>query len=323
MKKILLPVFLILGIVIGSGFSTGKEIFVFFTQFGILSLIFIPIAGILFYFSFYFLMTKGLEKLKKFKMSKILSFLFLFCAVIFSSSMFAGISTIGESSSRFLSILLMLIILILCFFASYKKQDFLSKVNFYLVPILLGIILIFFIFKLPSLNFLSIIPDFCLKNFLKGGVFSFLYVILNISLSSTVIAECGKSLTKKQIKLVCLLSAIILSAFMLMINILILCNYDLYDSQMPLLEIGTGVFVPLLKFVIMLGCLTTLLADVYVAGTSVKSLGINEKFSFVICVIFPYFLSKIGFSNIVSVLYPFVSTIGIFLLFLIFFKRST
>ena len=42
-------VMLIIGMVIGSGFASGKEIAVFFSRFGWLSYVFIPIAFLLFF----------------------------------------------------------------------------------------------------------------------------------------------------------------------------------------------------------------------------------------------------------------------------------
>ncbi len=323
MKKCLLAIFLILGTVIGSGFSSGKEVFVFFSRFGYYSFVFIPIAFLLFYFVFYFLMIKGRARVENLIHSRFLSVLMLICAIVFSSSMFAGIKSCMLGNSLFITILLFVLIFILCFYACYKKLDYLSALNLFLIPILLVILLLFFMFKITDLQFTEVFtPNFELGVF-GGGFYSILYILLNVSLSSIVIAKSGEGMTKKQIRRASFVSAFILSAFLLMVNILLICNYDLASCDMPLLALSDGAFTYLLTFVIMIGCLTTLLSDIYIASSSCKQFHLKGRFNFVICVILPYVISNIGFSYIVSWLYPIVSLLGIVIMFLIFFKKPT
>ena len=323
MKKCLFALFLILGTVIGSGFSTGKEVVVFFSRFGYYSLFFIPLAGVLFYFTFYFLMTKGLKKIRGKSNSKFIPILMLICCTVFSASMFAGIGNCTLSSPKIIEIILLVLVFILCFFACFKKMKFLSVTNLILIPLLLLIILIFFICEIPNASFVSLPKTNHVVGIFGGAFFCVLYIILNVSLSSIVIAKSGEGLTKKQIRLVSLVSAIALSVFILLINILVICNYDLISADMPLLALSSGVFSFLLRFVIMVGCLTTLLSTIYIAADSCRSLKIRDRFIFIICSILPFIISAIGFSSIVSWLYPFVSFLGVFILFLLFFTKAT
>ena len=226
MKKCLLAISLILGTVIGSGFSTGKEIAVFFSRFGYYSFLFIPLSAVLFYFAFYFLMYKGREKLQSQRNSKLVLVLMLVSASVFSASMFAGIGNCANDVSKVLKYILLFSVLLLCFFACFKKLEFLSKVNLILIPILLAIILIFFIFAFPKSSFVGFPKQGFLVEFFGGAFYTVLYIVLNLSLSSIVIADTGRNLTKKQIKCASLISAIILSVFMFLINLLIVCNYD-------------------------------------------------------------------------------------------------
>ena len=53
MKKVWTTVFLLFGTIVGSGFSSGKEILVFFSRFGELSYLYIVIACVLFFLLFY------------------------------------------------------------------------------------------------------------------------------------------------------------------------------------------------------------------------------------------------------------------------------
>ena len=52
MKKIWQVVFLIVGSIIGAGFASGRELSLFFAEFGYASLYFLPIVFILFYDKF-------------------------------------------------------------------------------------------------------------------------------------------------------------------------------------------------------------------------------------------------------------------------------
>ncbi len=323
MKKCMLPIFLILGTVIGSGFSTGKEIVVFFTRFGYYSFLFIPIAFVLFYFTFYFLMTKGYQKIKGKTNSRFIHILILICCTVFSSSMFAGVGNCSIGVPTWVTIILFVLVFLLCFFACFKKIKFLSVINLVLIPTLLLVLLAFFIYELPKSSFSNLPNQNFLLGIFGGAIFCVLYIVLNVSLSSVVIAKCGEDLTKKQIRLVSFLSSLILSVFVLLINILVFCNYDLLSAEMPLLALSDGTLSFLLRFVIMIGCLTTLLSMIFIGAESLRQLKSRDLSIFVVCVILPFALSMIGFSSIVSWLYPFVSLLGIFLLYLLFFTKST
>ncbi len=322
MKSVFFVVFLILGTVIGSGFSTGKEIAVFFSRFGVYSFFFIPLCFVLFYFVFCFLLTRGKEKLKKYKKSKMVSLLMFVCATIFSSSMFAGVDNCVQNNSFVFRIILMSMVIVLCFFACFKEIKFLSKINFVLIPFLLVILFGFFVFKLQNSSFSQIFSPRVLTGLFGGGLYMILYVVLNISLSSVVIARAGENLTKKQAKLTAFLSAFVLSAFILMINVLVICNFEMVNSSMPLLAMSEGISTILLRFVIMVGCLTTLLSMIYISASCCNKFAFSDRIVFVVCVLLPFVIGKIGFSYIVSFLYPLASYLGIFLLFLLFLRKS-
>ena len=74
MSKVFLIVFVIFGTVVGSGFSSGKEIMIFFSRLGVLSYLYILLAGFGFFWLFLFflnLWTKSFEKSGKFQNIKL------------------------------------------------------------------------------------------------------------------------------------------------------------------------------------------------------------------------------------------------------------
>ena len=320
MKKCLLIIFLILGTVIGSGFSTGKEIAVFFSRFGYYSVLFIHLVFVMFYFTFYFLMRKGSKK--TYKKSRTIDIIMIFCATIFSSAMFAGIENCGLKGGYVFYFLLLLAVLLLCLIACFKKLLFLSKVNLLIVPLLLCIFVIFFFQALPKSSLGKIDGNGVLIDFFGGGFYSILYVVLNISLSSVVIASSGDGLTKKQIKWVSFFASLILSVFIFVINYLLLCNYDFINVAMPLLSLSSGIVNIAIKIAIIFGCLTTLLSMIYISANCCKRQSMSHFMTFAVCVALPFLMSVIGFSSIISWLYPIASFLGVFLLFLLFFKKE-
>ena len=88
MSKVFMLVFLIFGTVVGSGFSSGKEIMVFFSRYGVVSYLYILLAGILFYLIFYFFLSYGKYILKKLSKYKFIDVFLGFISVIFCSCMF-------------------------------------------------------------------------------------------------------------------------------------------------------------------------------------------------------------------------------------------
>ena len=62
MLKVLPAVFLIVGSIIGAGFASGRELSLFFAEFGYNSLYFLPIVFILFYYCFKMFLTLGSTK---------------------------------------------------------------------------------------------------------------------------------------------------------------------------------------------------------------------------------------------------------------------
>lgn len=322
MRKCLLTISLILGTVIGSGFSTGKEIVVFFSRFGWFSFLFVAASFFLFYFGLLFLLTKGQKRLQNKKRDSVTLWLMFACSLVFSASMFAGVESCCGGVSFGIRVLLYASVLFLSFLACFKKLSFLSKINAVLIPCLLAIILAFFLFNLPNLSHISLPTQNVGLGLFGGGLFCVLYFVLNVSLPSVVIAESGKELTKKQAKLVSFVASLVLSVFIFLINLLIVCNYEVAPFAMPILALSKGVFAFLLRFVVLVGCLTTLLSDIYISSSVCKNFNLGDAITVSLCVGLPLGLSLVGFSHIVSWLYPVASLIGIFLLFQIFLQKN-
>lgn len=321
MKKVWTTVFLIFATIVGSGFSSGKEIFVFFSRFGHLSYLYIFLACLLFFALFYLFLSKGYIVIEKLEKSKILNLVMIFISIIFCASMFAGLKTLFAFSSNLVYILLCAILLLLCLFVTVKGFKALEKVSLFLMPFCSFIflaVLIYICTKKSDLVFASDIPF--------GFFYCPLYVALNFSTSTFIVSKAGCGLSKKQIFLISLFSALLLLTFLTFGNFVLTSHPDSFYAEMPFLFLcqDNTFFFVLCYIVILIGCLTTLLSLCVTLKASlsnfVKSEGVNISLS----VFMPFLLSEIGFAMIVSHVYPLASVLGIFVLlfFMLTFKKS-
>lgn len=301
-------VMLIIGMVIGSGFASGKEIAVFFSRFGWLSYVFIPIAFLLFFGVFYWILYYGKKGVQKFYSSKAFLIISVVVSLVFTSSMFAGTTATISTGIKWIDIFLIISLLIGCVIVSQKGVGLLAKINSYLIPFTIVVL-----FGCLTKN-VGQSQSFVNGDFFSGSLFSILYVVMNVSTSCLVMGMLGQDMTKKQILIVSFFASLILALLLTFINFVLLGNEGSLLLSMPLLEISSGKIYTLMRVVIFLGCLTTLISLVFTISQSLKKLGVFGFFNIFISVFFPFFASFLGFGQIVSVLYPIVSVLGIFLL---------
>ena len=304
---------MIVGMFIGSGFVSGKEIAVFFSRFGNFSYIFIPLAFILFFAGIFWILSHGERAEEKFNSSKSLIFISILVNLIFTSSMMAG--TIMSLKTKYiaLTIILILALLFLCYRVIKKGMGYLTKVNMVLVPILIIVLLICL---LKNVNVGHMIES---KNALYAGFFAILYILMNLSSSCLVIGKLGSDLSRKSRIYVSLFSSLILTVLLLGINYTLLSNENSLDLAFPLLEMSEGYVFYLMKFVLFIGCLTSVLSIVFVNSKSLLSLGIKGFLNYLVSVCLPLLISMFGFGNIVSYLYPLASILGGLILVSLYF----
>ncbi len=311
MLKIFSVVFLIFGTVVGSGFSSGKEIMVFFSQFGITSYLYIFVAGFLFYAVFFFFLEYGNKISKKLEESKILNFMVLFISLVFCSSMFAGIKNLFSYFSTPFFVISFVSLVILCLLVTKKGIRSLEKVNLVLMPLTM----LCFIFVLGFC--VQQHSDFSFSNSPWAGAFyGPLYVALNTCMSGFVISRAGDGLSKKQKRFSCLLATCLIVGLLLFGNFVLLNNSESFFSEMPFLSLASKnenmFYVAFL--IIFCGCFTTLISLCYTLKVCLSRIIKNETTCVILSVFMPLIASQLGFSQIVSFLYPICSVLGIFML---------
>lgn len=306
----------VIGMFIGSGFASGKEIAVFFSRFGLYSYIFIPFAFILFFGGVFWILSQGEKGEEKFKSSKLLIFTSILVNLIFTASMMAGTMTSLKINSILMNLFLILIIFFLCCRVMKKGMGYLTKTNLILMPILIISLICCLIRNAGTEYFIK--PN----NAVYAGFYAILYIFMNMSSSCLVIGKMGVGMSRKERVFISLISSLILVILLFGINYTLLTNKGVLDMSLPLLEISSGGVYYLMKFVLFTGCLTSLLSVVFVNSKSLNELGIKGIWSYILCILLPFGISFLGFGNIVSYLYPVASILGGGILLSLYFSPT-
>jgi len=312
--QVLIVIISIIGLVVGAGFVSGKEVLTFYSRFGIWSFLGIIISFFIFWGLIGFLLNFNKNNSKN---SKILSIISLIITSIFSSAMFAGVNKLIVFKNNVLTLFLLSVVFLLCFLIFKNGFHALKKLNMILVPAIILTIVVLFCKYVKVQGFASE------SNFsFLAIVYGIFYSMLNIANGSFVLINLGIELSKKQKAQVSFISALVLALLLTAVNILLLQNPQITYAEMPLLEVLSGMDIAITSAVVMVGALTSLLSLIYTSSSIVRGLCKNEILTFFISVVVPYVASLLGFSYIITYLYPLASSLAIVLMGDIFFKRE-
>lgn len=321
MWKVFVTTFLIFGTIVGAGFSSGNEVVVFFSRFGSWSYLYITVASVLMFFVCFFFLRKGKVLSEYIQNHKLLNFMVLAITVVFGASMFAGIKNLfgyfDNKTYYFLTVVLLLVSLVV----TARGIGGLEKTNAILTPILAVAFLVVVIF---AGGIKGTFQSFSIS--LAGVLYCPLYVALNSSMSVFVLAKAGEKLSKKQAFLSSLFSTVILFVFLMLCNFVLLKNADSFVSEMPILFVvrNNKLFFILEYIVILVGCFTTLFSLLFTINNSLKKYVKNDLFCIFASIFLPFAISGVGFSEIISLLYPICSIFGVFvILFAVFSLHKT
>ena len=319
-------ILLIIGTIIGAGFVSGKEIAVFFANYGLFSLLFILPMFFLLYFIILKLLFIGsknninnateLNILIFKKDSKVIKVFTFVSFVILSSTMFTAIpSALGFEQFGLHKIL---ITVALCFFVAIvicKDTSFIQTICLFVVPVILVVVLwVCF----DNFNTIQSGPIFDIV-LVPYNVFN--YVCRNMFLSYFVICKSSYKLTDKQCKRISFFASLILCSFMAIEIIVELGNTQILSQQMPMLVLAENnvVLHYLYLIVLQFAIVTTLISAI----VTLKSF-FNFKIK-ILNVISPIFicamLSMISFDYFVEYLYPVIGMMGFYLVLILMFPN--
>lgn len=320
--------FLILGTVIGAGFASGKEIVIFFTRFGPYSFLLILLSGIVFYVSFRLYLKAGhvihpnnftdvTNNIIKNKTSNFYNFIIFISFILVTSGMFAAVREVSFNfSNAWFQNTIMIVTIFACYFVCKGGIKNLNKINAYIMPIVIVLILVLCTLTnvLVKREVLTIETNTLQTIFSIGSCL--IYVGLNIILAGCVLIQIGNNYTIKEINSASLFASVLITLILLFINGTILySDYNILTSSLPMLNLSYKInnFWGILTILIIWICIfTALISSIYVIAKFLNVYIKNFKYCNIISIIITFGISLLGFSNIVTFVYPVIGTIGVF-----------
>jgi len=329
MKNVLKVVFVIIGTLIGAGFASGQEVYLFFFSYGMKGLIGILISsiiiGVVIYSTFNILNKYKINTYKDFlnilipkntKLKIIANFIINIFILITFFIMIAGFGAYFEQEigiNRLVGSLILAIITFIVFMTSIKGV---VKVNELIVPILIGFIFIIGIISIKNIHILNLENYVIRTNYTNFALSAVLYSSYNSILLIPVLITLNNYVkNKKQIFYISFISAIVTILLSVIIFLLLVrVDVEISKLEMPVVYVVSNMF-KILRYiygVIILGSIFTTAISLgvsFLQNTAKNKKGYTQ-ISIIMCIT-SVIISKFGFSNLVSLLYPIFGYLGL------------
>lgn len=337
--------FSIIGAMIGAGFASGQEIYLFFYRYGKKGIIGLTICSIILgttiYKTFKILLNNKIENYKEFldiilnqknpknkymNISYIVNIIINAFLLLTFYIMISGFGAYFMQEFKIYHIIGSSILAIICFIIFLGNIKGIVKINKIVVPILIGFILIIGIKNIGQTNLQEIGTNITIQ---KGWLLqSIIYASYNLILLVPVLINLKNYLkNKKQILTISVVSTIIICTLALCIYLLLVnIKIDLHLMQMPAVYIIGEKFQNLkiiYGIIILLSIFTTAIS---VGISFLENISKNEK-SFpqkaAIMCISSILISNIGFSKLVKILFPTFGYLGLVQIYFILKTQTT
>ena len=334
MKNCLKVVFVVIGTLIGAGFASGQEVYLFFYSYGIKGIIGIFISSILMgiviyktlilvkendinnYKDLLYLLIKNEENKIFLNIKNIINIIINIFILITFFIMIAGFGAYFEQELGINSLIGSSILAILCFFVFRTNQKGVVKVSEILVPILIVFITIISILNLKDFD-INNIKNYLINNnsynFLLSSV---VYCSYNSILLIPVLITLKNYINnKRQVISISTISTIIIILLSVsLFFILTKVDVDISKLEMPAVYVVSKMFklFEIIYGFIILGSIFT--TAVSLGNSFLQNVSKNKKsythIAFIMCIT-SIVISQIGFSNLINYLYPIFGYLGI------------
>ena len=334
MKNIFKVVFVIIGTLIGAGFASGQEMFIFFYSFGIKGFLGIIISSLLMgliifkalkiinkydiknYREFIDITINIQNKNKYFNIKNIINIVINIFILITFFIMVAGFGAYFKQEFNLNHYIGSIILAILCFIVFLTSVKGLVKINEFLIPILISLIVIIGLINLKDINIFELKNNiFVLKNS-NWLLSSILYCSYNsILLIPALITLRNYLRNKKQIFFISLLSSIFIILLSIILFLLLTkIDIDISTLEMPIVYVVSNMFI-FLKYIYGFVIVSSIFTTSISLGISfLQNVSKNKKsytqIAAIMCIT-SVFISQFGFSNLVNLLYPIFGYLGI------------
>lgn len=330
-KSISKIIFVIIGALIGAGFASGQEIYVFFYAYGMKGLIGIIISSILIgyiiYKTFKIIQKNDISTYKEFletiigkdkkNLISIINIIINTFLLVTFFIMISGFGAYFEQQLGIDSLIGSIILAILCYIVFMTSTKGIVKVSTIIVPFL-----IFFIIYI-GIQILGIIDISKIQQYTINNNNSLMFILKSILYSSynsilliPVLITLKDYLKNNKINKYASILTTIIVATLSIILFLILSKIDvnIENLEMPavyLVSKISKILAIIYGFIILSSIFTT---SISIGNSFIQNICKKKKsyqhIALIMCIT-SIFVSKIGFSNLVQILYPFFGYLGI------------
>lgn len=321
-------IFVIIGTLIGAGFASGREIYLFFLQYGNVGKVGIILTGLITGIIVYKVLeitkmyeinnyNKLLEKInwKYERLNKTINLIVNAFLLISFYIMVAGFSAYIEQSYKIPIYISSTIFVIVCYIIFKKSIQGVVKANEILVPLLVILIAYLGLKNMPYL--LNQNTGNVLEVKKNGWLWaSILYASYNSIILIPVLTSLREYIySKKDMVKIAIISSIIIIVLALFIyGLLIRGEFFVSELEMPLVEI-TLEFGTIFKYIYGFVIIASIFTSAVSAGYSFLENVAKDKKSYeivlLIMCITSVAVSNIGFSKLVEILYPLFGVLGL------------
>lgn len=341
-KNIYKVTFVIVGTIIGAGFASGQEIYTFFNVYGIKGLIGIFVScfliGYIIYKTFSIMLNNNINNYQDFVVNiiperlannKLLGFtinniinIFLFISF---NIMVAGFGSYFFQELNVPKIYGSVLIAVLSFITLSKNIDGVIKINTYLIPVLVLLIIFLGVKKIGYVENIFC-PD--VNKSVPWLLSSILYASYNsISLIPILVSLKGHINTKKEVKLISFCTMTI----MLVLSIVIFLIMNSFIEKIKAVEIPIVYIANMLgksfKYIygiaILMAIFTTAISTGYGFLNNVAKNRKSYKTLLAIICIISIFTGQMKFSKLVSAIYPIFGYLGSVQIFFLLNRKNT
>lgn len=329
MSNILRVVFVIIGTMIGAGFASGQEMYLFFFSYGMEGIIGILISslviGFVIYKTFQLVNKYEVNTYKDFldilikknsKLKPIINTIINIFILITFFIMIAGFGAYFEQEVGINSLIGSTILAIATFIIFMTSVKGVVKANELLVPILIGFLVIVGVMSIKDIHIFELTNYVIRTNHSSFLLSAILYSSYNSILLIPVLLTLKNYIQdKRQILKIATISTIIIILLSIVVFLLLVrVDVDITKLEMPAVYVVSNIF-KMLRYIygfIILGSIFTTSISL---GTSFLQNTTKNKKSYTqiaaIMCITSVLISKIGFSNLVGLLYPIFGYLGL------------
>ena len=334
MKNVFKIVFVIIGTLIGAGFASGQEIYVFFFSYGIKGFIGIIISsvvmGVLIYKTLGIInkyninsykdlldiLIKNKKENKYFNFKNIINLIINIFILVTFFIMIAGFGAYFEQQFGINSLVGSSILAILNFVIFLTSVKGVIKANELLVPMLIVFLVIIGFINIIDINIVKL-GNYIIRTNQSNYILSaIIYASYNSILVIPVLITLKKYInTKKQILFISLIGTIIVILLATIIFlILIRVDVDITKLEMPAVYVVSNIFkfLEIIYGFIILGSIFT--TSISLGTSFLQNVSKNKRsytqIAAIMCIT-SVLTSQIGFSNLINLLYPIFGYLGL------------